>query len=244
MEQFRFYRRGLAGAWRVQPLVLFSLLAIAALLFAFGYIAEEVLEGEPIGLDRTLLLALRQPGNPSAPIGPPWLQEAARDVTSLGSTTVLGIITTASVIYAYLIRKRAAALLMLGAVVGGTALSTLLKIGFARPRPELVAPAARVFTASFPSGHATMSAITYLALGALLARTQPVLRLRVFLMTLAVLLTVLVGVSRIYLGVHYPTDVLAGWCIGAAWALVCWVLMVWLQQRGKVEPPGEGQGHD
>jgi undecaprenyl-diphosphatase len=160
-----------------------------------------------------------------------------RDISALGSTLVLGLILLSVTGYLLLARKRAAAWLMLGAVVSGVVLNNVLKFSFARPRPDLVPPAVRVFTASFPSGHATMSAITYLTLGALLARTHSEIPMRIFFMTLAGLLTVLVGVSRVYLGVHYPTDVLAGWCIGTAWAMGCWVLMTWLQRRGKVEPP-------
>jgi undecaprenyl-diphosphatase len=214
-----------------------SLLIIAALLLGFGLLAEEVIEGDTLPFDRKLLLALRQAGNPGVQLGPPWLPEAMRDISALGSTLVLGLILLAVVGYLLLARKRAAAWLMLGSVVSGVVLNNLLKFGFARPRPDLVTPAVRVFTASFPSGHATMSAITYLTLGALLARTHSELRMRIFFMTLAGLLTVLVGVSRVYLGVHYPTDVLAGWCIGTAWAMGCWVLMTWLQRKGKVEPP-------
>jgi len=231
-----------------------SILTIAALLLAFGLLAEEVIEGETLPFDRKLLLALRQAGNPGVPIGPPWLPEAARDISALGSTIVLGILLLAVVGYLLLTRRRAAAWLMLGAVSSGVALNSLLKFSFARPRPDLVVPAVRVFTASFPSGHATMSAITYLTLGALLARTHSEIltyltlgallarthsdiKVRIYFMTLAGMLTVLVGLSRIYLGVHYPTDVLAGWCIGTAWAMGCWVLMTWLQRGGQVEPP-------
>jgi undecaprenyl-diphosphatase len=207
------------------------------LLITFSLIAEEVMEGEPLAFDRTVLLAFRQPSNPSVPIGPPSLQEAARDVTALGSTIVLGIVLFAVVGYMFIARKRAEAWLMLGAVLGGVALNNILKFSFARPRPDLVAPAARVFTPSFPSGHATMSAITYLTLGALLAHTHASRPMRIYFMSLAALLTVLVGLSRVYLGVHYPTDVLAGWCIGTAWAMACWVLMTWLQREGRVDPP-------
>ena len=214
-----------------------SLLIIAGLLLAFGLLAGEVIEGETLPFDRKLLLALRQAGNPGVQIGPPWLPEMMRDISALGSTFVLGIILLAVTGYLLLVRKRAAAWLMLGAVLSGVVSNNLLKLSFARPRPDLVTPAVRVFTASFPSGHATMSAITYLTLGALLARTHSELSVRIFFITLAGLLTVLVGVSRVYLGVHYPTDVLAGWCIGTAWAMGCWVLMTWLQRRGKVEPP-------
>jgi undecaprenyl-diphosphatase len=225
------------SAWRSESSLLRSVLVIAMLLITFSLIAEEVMEGEPLAFDRTALLAFRQPSNPSVPIGPPWLQEAARDVTALGSTIVLGIVLFAVVGYMFIARKRAEAWLMLGAVLGGVALNNILKFSFARPRPDLVAPAARVFTPSFPSGHATMSAITYLTLGALLAHTHASRPMRIYFMSLAALLTVLVGLSRVYLGVHYPTDVLAGWCIGTAWAMACWVLMTWLQREGRVDPP-------
>jgi undecaprenyl-diphosphatase len=142
------------------------ILTIAALL-AFGLLAEEVVEGETLPFDRKLLLALRQASNPGVPIGPPWLPETARDISALGSTIVLGILLLAAVGYLLLTGRRAAAWLMLGAVSSGVALNSLLKFSFSRPRPDMVTPAVRVFTASFPSGHATMSAITYLTLGAL-----------------------------------------------------------------------------
>jgi undecaprenyl-diphosphatase len=219
----------------IRPLI--SILAMAALLLAFGLIAQEVVEGEPLAFDRALLLAFRAPANPSVPIGPPWLLEAARDVTSLGSTIVLGIILAAVVGFLLLARKRAAAWLMLGAVLGGVAINSFLKYAIARPRPDFVTPAVQVFSASFPSGHAALSAITYLTLGALLGRTQPAIGMRIYFIALAAILTGLVGVSRVYLGVHYPSDVLAGWCIGAAWAMGCWALMSWLQRRGGIEPP-------
>ena len=214
-----------------------SLLTIAVLLFAFGFIAQEVAEGKLLTLDRHIILALRNPDNPSVPIDPAWLQEAARDITSLGSIIVLGIITFAVAGYLFLAGKPAVAWLMLIAVFGGITLNNLLKFAFARPRPDFVAHAARVFTTSFPSGHATLSAITYLTIGALLARTYPSFIMGLYFMSLAAFLTVLIGVSRIYLGVHYPTDVLGGWCIGAAWAMACWVLMSLLQNGGQVEPP-------
>jgi len=214
------------------------LLAIACLLFAFGLVAQIVVEGKSSAFDRSIILAFRDPGNPSALLGPAWVQEAARDLTSLGSIIVLVIITAAVAGYLFLARKQAAAWLMLFAVCGGIALSDLLKYAFARPRPDFVAPAARVFTTSFPSGHATLSAITYLTIAALLARSQSSSKIGRYFIVLAALLTILIGISRIYLGVHYPTDVVGGWCIGAAWALGCWVLMRWLQHGGLVEAGG------
>jgi undecaprenyl-diphosphatase len=120
------------------------------------------------------------------------------------------------------------ALMLLAATLGGTAISEGLKMGFNRPRPDLVAHVVETTSMSFPSGHAMLSAVTYLTLGALIARTQEKKRLRGYVLGAAVLLTLLIGASRVYLGVHWPTDVLAGWCLGAAWALLCWAVATWL----------------
>jgi undecaprenyl-diphosphatase len=229
--------RGISTAEPSERWLLISILVFAGLLFAFGHIAQEVVEGEPLAFDRTVMLSFRDPANPSLSIGPPWLWEAARDVTSLGSIIVLAILLIAVVGYLLLEHQRRAAWLMLGAVVGGVVLNDLLKFAFARPRPDAVSSAVQVFTSSFPSGHAALSAITYLTLGAILARTHTSVRMRIYVMSLAVTVTGLVGLSRVYLGVHYPTDVLAGWCVGAAWAMACWALATWLQRRGRIEPP-------
>ena len=199
--------------------------AIAGLLFAFGVIAQIVSEGKSLAFDQKIILALHDPANSSAPIGPAWVQEAARDLTSLGSIIVLVIITFIVFGYLFLARKYAAAWLMIGAVFGGVALNDLLKLAFARPRPDILYQTVRVFTSSFPSGHAELSAITYLTVAALLAQSQSSLKIGLYCIAWAALLTILIGISRVYLGVHYPTDVLGGWCIGAAWALGCWLLM-------------------
>jgi undecaprenyl-diphosphatase len=228
-------RQGVSRTRNSESSLLVPILTVAALLFVFGLIAEEVVEGEILAFDRTVMLAFRDAADPSRPIGPPWLLEAARDVTSLGSTIVLAIILFAVVGYLLLDRERTAACLMLGAVLSGVTLNDFLKFAFARPRPDFVTPAVRVYTSSFPSGHAALSAITYMTLAAILARTNPSVRIRLYFLSVAVIVTGLVGVSRVYLGVHYPTDVLAGWCIGTAWAMGCWALMTWLQPRGGIE---------
>ncbi|WP_210496184.1 phosphatase PAP2 family protein [Microvirga antarctica] len=218
---------------------LLSLAGFGFFAWAFIALADEVREGETHALDRALLLALRDPQNPANPLGPSWLEEAARDITGLGGYAVLSIVTLATLAFLLMAGKRGAALLVLVAIVGGMLLSTALKFGFERPRPDLVPHGTRVYTASFPSGHAMLSAITYLTLGALLSRIQTRRRIQAFLMGLAVVLTLLVGVSRVYLGVHWPSDVLAGWAVGAAWAALCWFVALQLQREGKVEAPGE-----
>jgi undecaprenyl-diphosphatase len=214
---------------------LISLAALSFFAWAFIEIAGEVIEGDITRFDRTLLFFLRSAGDPSDPLGPRWLEEAARDITGLGGHAVLTIVTLAATAYLLLARKRHAALLVLVAVGGGMLMSTLLKLGFARPRPDLVPHSVRVYTASFPSGHAMLSAVTYLTLGALLARVEPRRRVKAFLLGIAILLTIMIGLSRIYLGVHWPSDVLAGWCGGAAWAALCWFVALQLQRRGDIE---------
>ena len=213
---------------------LLSISAIAGLLFVFGVIAHNVTEGRSFAFDRRIVLALRDPINPSAPVGPVWVQEMARDLTSLGSIIVLSILTLAVSGYLFLARKSAAAWLMMVAVFGGIALNDLLKLVFARPRPDLVYQAVRVFTSSFPSGHAELSAIAYLTMAALLAQTQSSFKIGFYFIAVAALLAILIGISRIYLGVHYPSDVLGGWCIGTAWALACWALLTSIQGRDRV----------
>jgi undecaprenyl-diphosphatase len=205
-----------------------SILVAAVVLFAFGVFAEAV-GGKPVAFDRRIMLALRNPTDPSIPAGPAWLREAARDVTSLGGTIVLGMIIFAVEGYLLLAREFAAAWLIAIAVLGGLALNNLLKFVIARPRPAVMAHGAPHYTKSFPSGHAAMSAITYLTIGALLAQTHPAFVTGFFITAIATFLTFSVGVSRIYLGVHYPTDILGGWCVGAAWSMLCWQVMAWLQ---------------
>ncbi len=211
------------------------LVLAAAALLAFAGLASEMLEGETLGFDRAVLLALRHPGAPYDPIGPRWMPEVARDVTGLGGNAILTFVTLAVAGYLALLRKRAAALLVLVTVGGGVALSTALKLAFQRPRPDLVPHGAEVYTASFPSGHAMLSAVTYLTLAALLIQVQVQWRAKTYVLTLAILVTLLIGVSRVYLGVHWPTDVLAGWCIGGAWALLCWLAALALQRNRQVE---------
>lgn len=194
------------------------------------------MEGDTHRLDMAVLMALRTSGDPTDLIGPHWFEEAMRDLTALGSYTFIIIVLAAAIGYLLLVRKPAMAIFMLAAVFGGVLISNLLKIGFDRPRPDLE-QAARVFTPSFPSGHAMLSAVTFLTLGALLTRANVEWREKLYFLALAVLLTIIVGLSRIYLGVHYPSDVIAGWCVGSAWALLCWAVALWLQARGNVEPP-------
>lgn len=217
-------------SWRLPELApLVGFLVCTALAFAFVKIADEMTEGETRAFDEAILLALRSPGDLKQPIGPAWLEAAMVDVTSLGGVPVLTMITVLVVLYLITSRRFGNAALVAGSIAGGAVLTTVLKIGFARPRPDLVDHLVSVQSLSFPSGHAMASAVTYLTLGALLARTERNRAVRGYVFAVAGFLTLLIGVSRVYLGVHYPTDVLAGWSLGAAWALLCWLVARWLR---------------
>ncbi|MCW5622759.1 MAG: phosphatase PAP2 family protein [Burkholderiales bacterium] len=228
--------RPLAVAARRLELRSLLLLALAfAGIWAFVELADEVIEGETQRIDEVLLRVMRSPADVSDPLGPPWFEEMARDFTALGGTAVLLLLVCATALYLLLLGKRHGALFVLVAVGSGQLLSSLFKWGFDRPRPDLVPHGTFVYTASFPSGHAMMAAITYLTLGALLARMHEPPALKAFFLGTALGLTVLVGISRVYLGVHWPTDVLAGWVAGSAWAIICWLVASWFQRRGTVE---------
>jgi undecaprenyl-diphosphatase len=168
------------------------------------------------------------------------------DITSLGGVTVLSLLTTLSVFYLLIIGKRITSLFLLLSVLGGWMISNAVKLGIARPRPDMVPHLVGVHDLSFPSGHAMLSAVTYLTLGLLLARTQASIAARYFFVVVATVLTLMIGLSRVYLGVHYPTDVLGGWSAGAAWACFCWLAGRWLipeRERTSVENPGAPNDH-
>jgi undecaprenyl-diphosphatase len=227
------------SAERHELTVLVLVAVLAGVLWCFAELGENVVQGETRSFDETVLLALRSPGDRSDPIGPKWFEELARDFTALGGVGVLTCLTLGIAGFLTLQGKRRTMIFLLISVGGGLLLSTLLKHAFDRPRPDLVPHGSLVYTSSFPSGHSMMAAVTYLTLAALLMRTVAGRRVKMYLLVLALLLMVCVGISRVYLGVHWPTDVLAGWTVGAAWAIICWLAARWLQRRGHVEPESQ-----
>ena len=196
--------------------------AAAALLIVFGLLADEVVEGSTLTFDRAVLLWYRTPGDVAVPIGPLWLLGAVRGVASLGSFSILGLITILAVLQRLLSGDRKLAAYVGMSVVTGTLVSSILKVIFDRPRPDIPG-APHVFTASFASGHATLSAIVFLTLAAVLAAATTTRRLKIFYAAAGAVLTCVVGISRIYKNKHNPTDVLAGWLVGTGWATLCWI---------------------
>jgi undecaprenyl-diphosphatase len=212
-------------------------LLLVLLLLGFASLSDMVVEGETQHVDDRVLRALRRVDDPSLPIGPAWLRGAALDITALGSASVLGIVVAAIVGFMLLQGLRRTALLVFAASAGGWLLNSLLKELFRRPRPDIVPHLREVMSLSFPSGHAMTSAAVYLTLGALLMRVADRRATKIYCMTFAMFLAGLVGVTRVYLGVHYPTDVLAGWLVGLSWALFCWLIERAIERRRGVERP-------
>jgi undecaprenyl-diphosphatase len=231
--------RGKAGSWlrNQDALVLLAALLVVAGLLLFLILATLVRADHAPSLDEEILKALRNPESPKQPLGPAWLRGAGYDFTALGGVAVLTLITILVAAYLLLHGKYGATILLVVATVGGVSLNVLLKNVIHRERPPLAYRAAEVHSNSFPSGHSMLSAVVYLTLGTMLARFVAQRSEKVFVLVVALLLTFLVGASRVYLRVHYPTDVLAGWSVGLVWAMLCWLVARYLQRRHLVEPP-------
>ncbi|MCE7797189.1 phosphatase PAP2 family protein [Sphingobium sufflavum] len=227
-------------AHRIDSRMLVVFLIVAVGGFAFLKLASEVTEGDSLAIDRMLLRAMRSASDPAVPVGPLWLRRAMVDITALGGVSVLTLITALAAGYLVAARKLRIALFMTAAIAGGAMVSTLLKTLFARPRPDLVDHLVEVTSSSFPSGHAMNSAIIYLTLGALLARAQRDRRVRIYILSAAMALTLLIGLSRVYLGVHWPSDVMAGWCVGASWAALSSLVARGLQRERTIEAATSG----
>lgn len=228
-------------AWQ-DFVLLVAALALFGGIYVFVQVAEEVLEGGSLATEQKLMRALRMSEDPHLPIGPEWLMQAGLDITALGSAAVITMMTILVAGYLLLAKRYAHVVLLLVATVGGTLLSVGLKAVFSRERPSVVPHLANVTSASFPSGHSTVASIVYLTLGVMLSRSVKSKRLKIYYVSVAMFVAFLIGLSRVYLGVHYPTDVVAGWAVGTAWATVCSLVAYWLQRRGDVEPPGEPAG--
>lgn len=234
-RSFSGFRRFVRWFGGLELASLVSLIVLVMSLWGFLELADNVLEGDTQSLDELVVLSLRQSSDLAVPIGPEWIQEMGRDATALGGIgwIVFAIFCTAG--FLLLDRKPHMALFLIASTLSGVFLSFVLKNLFSRPRPDIVPHLSHVYTSSFPSGHSMLAAVTYLTLGALVSTVVKRPRLKIYVMLIAVLLTIIVGVSRVYLGVHYPTDVLAGWLAGLFWALACDLIARRLQYLGKVE---------
>lgn len=213
---------------RLELRTLALLAAAGGAVWLFLSLADEVTDGETGEIDRFLIMSLRTPGDPADPVGPRWFEEMMRDVTALGGFTFLTLFVVIAAAALAFYRKRRQAVVLAVSIVLATLANDALKQVFERARPEVVAHGSYVYTHSFPSGHSMLSAATFLTTAAILSSLQTRRRAKVFIFTIAILVTAAVGFSRVYLGVHWPTDVLGGWTLGAAWALLArLVLGLW-----------------
>jgi undecaprenyl-diphosphatase len=223
----------LRHAWRqrVDLIVLLAVLLAVGATWCFDELANSVTAGHTQRFDDWVVDSLRNPRNPGLPRGPIWLVEVGRDITALGSPTVAALMLGAVAGYLALKRRFGPLVLTVLAAASGAAFSILVKRHFERPRPHFGSELVTPLSSSFPSGHSLLSAVVYLLLGAMLARSEPRWPIKLYFVGMAMMLTFLVGVSRVYLGVHYPSDVLAGWTAGLGWASAWWLVARWLQRR-------------
>jgi len=197
---------------------------VCLLLWGFLALASEVMEGDTKTLDMRILVALRKSDDPSRPIGPDWVQNSLLDLTAIGGPTVLGLVVVSVAGFLLLQGRYHTAIVVLATAASGEIANYAMKNLFLRPRPDVVPHLRDVTSSSFPSGHAMESAIIYLTLGAMLMRLAERRVTKMYCIGIAIVLTLLVGISRVYLGVHYPTDVIAGWMFGFFWASLCWMV--------------------
>jgi undecaprenyl-diphosphatase len=227
-QKIIFIRRALRMA-RAEIVALTALLVIALGVMTFVEVADDMTEADGQAFDQMVLTWLQPVAG--EPRGPWWLHEAAADLTSLGGISVLTLFAVIAFSFLIIQRKRLSALLLVVGLIGGVALSEGLKALFARERPPVAYQAVETLNASFPSGHALLSTVFYLSLGVMLTRAFPRKRLKAFVLVAGIVIALLIGVTRVYLGAHWASDVLAGWCAGAAWAMALWLVAYAVQRR-------------
>lgn len=215
--------------------LIITILVILLSSWAFIEVTDEILENEAREFDKQVLLMMRAEANLSQPVGPHWLPEVMRDLSALGSKSVLTVVVLSVVGFLVLRKQYQSALLIAAVSFTGVLAVVFLKLMFARERPDIIPYLTEVSTQSYPSGHTMMSAVIYLSLASMLANIQQKKRVKIYSILIALILTMLVGVSRLYLGVHYPTDVMAGWSVGLVWAALGW-LVIELRGWGHMSP--------
>lgn len=214
----------------VEIKVLITALLVIFSLWIFFVVANAVSAGTTQKLDIRIIEYFRNSAD-NSPAGPTWLPDAMKEITSLGGGTILTIISLVVFFYLRIQKKYHEFYLMLAAVIGGTIISFGLKEMFGRERPDAVFRLVDVASLSFPSGHSMMSAVVYLTLAVLVSRIQKQRKLKIYIIAVAIFLTFIIGMSRVYLGVHYPTDVIGGWTIGIVWAALCWIIVNYTEKR-------------
>lgn len=208
-------------------------IGIAALALLALAVSSLFADGGAHTLDRQIMLLLRDPQAMNDPLGPSWFEDVMRDMTGLGG---IGVVAGASLLlagYLWLQRRRGDVAILAFSLIGAQLISAVAKLLVSRPRPDLVSHEAEIYSASFPSGHTLMATVTWVTFAMLLAADFKDWRVRDYLLLTAWIVAVAVGCSRIYLGVHWPSDVLAGWAVGALWMVLLSRLVPRLRGRSE-----------
>ncbi|MEG3181943.1 phosphatase PAP2 family protein [Sphingomonas sp. LT1P40] len=216
---------------RHPPFVFIAMAAVAAAVLAVATLGATISRGAQFGFDRAIMLGLRQDGNPAIPDGPAWLRQVMIDITALGGETILTLFVAITIGFLIAYRHLLTAALVFGGTVSGSIAVALTKLIVGRERPALVDHLVEVGSASFPSGHAANSTIIYLTIALVCMQIVQRRDARWLMFGSTIALVTTIGFSRIYLGVHWPSDVAAGWAFGSLWALAWWALGAWLRVR-------------
>ena len=206
------------------PPALVAQLLLLATVALFLAVLVAMLAGQTQAADEWTLLALRLPQDSGRMVGPSWLSDVMVAITALGEASTLTAFVLLAVAWFHFRGDRRALRMMLVVGIGGLLLMLALKYGIGRPRPDLVPHLARIDHGSFPSGHAMMTMAIFLSIAVLVGRGLRSARRRGTLVAVAVASSLLIGTTRLFVGVHYPSDVLAGWMIGLSWAAACWLV--------------------
>lgn len=220
---------------RAEVAAVIALLIIALGVFVFVRLADNLPQIDGEGFDWLVLGAVRPiAGDPSMPWGPWWLHEAAMDISSLGGISVLGLFALIALGFLLMSAKRLSALLLVVGLAGGVFLSEGLKAVFDRARPPQAYQVVDTLNASFPSGHALLSTVFYLSVGVMMTRAFPRRRFKAYAIGVGIVIALLIGLTRIYLGAHWASDVFGGWSVGAAWAMLLWLVAYAAERRQRV----------
>lgn len=215
------------GLYAAVGVLLSASLGLALLgLWGLSVLTEEVLEGDTARVDHAVLFWLNEQATP-------WLDHAAVEITALGDTLVMVLVALISASFLWLLGRKAYAVLLMAAVVGGGVITPVLKTIFDRPRPQILELRAH-FTessAAYPSGHATMSMVTLVTIAFIIHRLSRHRWMGVIAGGLAGVVILLIGLSRLYLGLHFPSDVIAGYAVGFTWAVLCALTIIAFESR-------------
>ena len=225
-----FLRRAITVA-RAEFAALGALAIVTLGTVTFVEIADDMTEADGEAFDQMVLRWMQPVAG--QPRGPWWLHEAAADITSLGGIAVLTLFAVVALGMLLILRKWLSALLLLIGLAGGVALSEGLKALFQRERPPAAFQAVETLNASFPSGHALLSTVFYLTVAVMMTRAFPRRRLKAYVLGVGMVFALMVGLTRVYLGAHWASDVMAGWCVGAAWAMALWLVSYAVERRQK-----------